>query len=99
MWMLPVILMILAGVFGFSLVIYYFLYETKLELKWRWLGGVVGGSVSAVVCAIASFILLWPPRSNAVLLLVGFVVVGQVYTFIDPKKLRDEQNDNKGEVV
>ena len=63
----------IAGLLGFSLAIYFFFYRVRLTTPWRWLGGMVGGLILAVLLAMTAYMVLWPPV-NAVITFAGALI-------------------------
>ncbi|HWJ03090.1 MAG TPA: hypothetical protein VNU93_05380 [Verrucomicrobiae bacterium] len=65
----------LAGLFGFLLGMYVFTYRLNLPDPVRWLGGVLGGLLMAVIMAGATLLMIWPPL-NSLFILAGLVLFG-----------------------
>lgn len=66
----------LAALFGFLLGIYIFSYRVNLPQPLRWLGGVAGGLVMAVLMAGLALLIIWPPLS------ITFIIGGLVFVGI-----------------
>lgn len=92
MWLI-VLTMIIAAVLGFSLSFYFFFHQVKLTSAWRWLGGVVGGAIVAVLLAMTAFMVLWPP-ANLVITLAGVLLAAAVITVA---LYGSNKNNHKGE--
>lgn len=58
------LLMAIAGIVGFLLAVYLFFYRIKPKLVWRWLGGIIGGTILGTFMALLVLFMLWPPTED-----------------------------------
>lgn len=63
-----------AGLFGFFLSIYYFMYRLNLSNLWRWLGGIVGSLIIGSIMALLDFLMIWPPN-DIYTTIIGFTLI------------------------
>ena len=92
------VLLGLAAVFGFLLGIYVFSYRVNLPQPLRWLGGIVGGLVTACVMVGLILLIIWPPLSIPFIIGgLGFVGIVSVAALMGGNKKGNGQKN--GEVL
>lgn len=73
----------LAGLSGFALSIYFFIYRSNMRNPWRWPAGIFCGLVIGGLMALIDFMMIWPPATIlsttvgiALMLLITFALIG-----------------------
>lgn len=92
----------LAALYGFLVVVYYFVTRKKLSTTVRWVGGIVGGAFMSVVMALLALMLIWPPVN--ILLVAGAlgvvtVISGIVLLNVNMARIDDLAEINRREIA
>ena len=73
----------LAGLSGFALSIYFFIYRSQMRNPWRWFAGIISGLIIGGLMALIDFMMIWPPATIVsttvgigLMLLITFILVG-----------------------
>lgn len=64
----------LAGLFGFCLVGYTFLYRLNIAKPLKWVGAVIGGLALGAVLAAITLMIIWPPV-NGFFTVAGLAII------------------------
>lgn len=61
--MLAIVMVILglAALYGFLLMVYYFMTKGNLSTPKRWIGSLVGGAFASAIMVFLAFLIIWPP--------------------------------------
>jgi len=65
---------VVAGLLGFCLSIYCFMFRLHLANPWRWLAGIGGGLIIGTLLAVIDFLIIWPP-TNIFVSIFGFACI------------------------
>lgn len=74
--MLAIVMVILglAALYGFLLMVYYFITKKNLSTPIRWIGSIIGGAFMSGVMVFLALLLIWPPV-NILLTVAGLGVI------------------------
>lgn len=63
--MLAIVMLILglSALYGFLLMVYYFVTKKNLSTPLRWIGSIIGGAFVSAIMVFLAFLLIWPPAN------------------------------------
>ncbi len=102
--MLAIMLIVLglAALYGFLLMVYYFVTKDGLSTPVRWIGSIFGGTVMSGIMALLAFLLIWPPVN--ILIMAGTlgvitVISGVILLNVNVSRIDDSAKTNRGDIT
>lgn len=102
--MLAIIMVILglAALYGFLIVVYYFITKKNLSTPVRWIGAIIGGTVMSGIMGLSALLIIWPPVN--ILMISGAlglitVISGIVLLNLNVARIDELAEMNRREIV